>query len=69
MARHAMQWFMYEGDWHLCHLRHLCRPCHHDMEGGGEGGAIGKCAAARAVTWVTSTSRSISGARYNNFLT
>ena len=33
-----MQWFLYEGDWHLCHLRHLCRPCHHDMEGGGRGG-------------------------------
>ena len=38
VARHAMQWFVYEGDWHLCHLCHLCRPCHHDMEGGeGEG--------------------------------
>ena len=35
MARYAMQWFVYEGDWHLCHLCHLCRPCHHDMEGGG----------------------------------
>ena len=38
MARYAMQWFVYEGDWHLCHLCHLCRPCHHDMEGGGWGG-------------------------------
>ena len=37
MARYAMQWFVYEGDWHLCHLCHLCRPCHHDMEGGGGG--------------------------------
>ena len=37
MARYAMQWFVYEGDWHLCHLYHLCRPCHHDMEGGGGG--------------------------------
>ena len=35
MARYAMQWFVYEGDWHLRHLCHLCRPCHHDMEGGG----------------------------------
>ena len=35
-----------------CHLCHLCRPCHHDMER-GEGG-IKKCAAARAVTWVSS---------------
>ena len=34
IARYAMQWFVYEGDWHLCHL---CRPCHHDMEGGGGG--------------------------------
>ena len=33
---------------------HLCRPCHHDMEGGG---GIGKCAAARAVTWVSSMTR------------
>ena len=38
--------------WHLCHP---CWPCHHDMEGGGRG-AIGKCAAARAVTWVSSSS-------------
>ena len=38
MARYAMQWFVYEGDWHLCHLCHLCRPCHHDMEGGGRRG-------------------------------
>ena len=39
MARYAMQWFVYEGDWHLCHLCHLWL-CHHDMEGwGGEGGA------------------------------
>ena len=49
MIRYAMQWFVYEGDWHLCHL------CHHDMEGGGRGGGgIGKCAAACAVTWVSS---------------
>ena len=48
----AMQRFVYEGDRHLCHLCHLCRPCHHDMEGGG--GGIGKCAAARAVAWVSS---------------
>ena len=42
-----------EGDRHLCHLCRLCRPCHHDTEwsgGEGGGGAIGKCAAARAVT-------------------
>ena len=52
MARYAMQWFVYEGDWHLCHLFHLCQPCHHDTEGGG--GGIGKCAVARAVTWVSS---------------
>ena len=36
MAQYAMQWFVYEGDWHLCHLFHVCRPCHHDMEGGGD---------------------------------
>ena len=24
-----------EGDGHLCHLRHLCRPCNHDTEGRG----------------------------------
>ena len=52
MARYTMQWFMYEGDWQLCHMCHLCQPCHHDMEGAG--GGIGKCAAARAVTWVSS---------------
>ena len=42
-----------EGDRHLCHL---CRPCRHDTEGGvgRGGGGIGKCAAARAVTWVSS---------------
>ena len=39
----------------MCHLCHLCRPCHHDTEGGGEGGGgIGKCAATRVVTWVSS---------------
>ena len=38
MARYAMQWFVYQGDWHLCDLCHLSRPCHHDMEGGGGGG-------------------------------
>ena len=55
MARYAMQRFVYEGDWHLRHLFHLCRPCHHDIEGGGRGGeGGGKCAAARAVTWVSS---------------
>ena len=55
MAWYAMQWFVYEGDWHLCHVCHLCQPCHHDMEQGGGGlGAIGKCAMARAVTWVSS---------------
>ena len=51
MAQYAVQWFMYEGDWRLCHLCHMCRPFHHDMEGGG---GIRKCAAARAVTWVSS---------------
>ena len=56
MSRYAMQWFVYEGDGHLCHPCHVCRPCHHDMEGsGGGGGAIGKCAAACAVTWVSSS--------------
>ena len=40
-----------EGDRHLCHLCRLCRLCHHDTEGGG---TIGNCAAARAVTWVSS---------------
>ena len=30
-----------EGDRHLCHLCWLCRPCHHDTEGGGEGGGEG----------------------------
>ena len=48
---HGAQWFVYEGEWHLCHPCHLCRPCHHDMEGGG---VIGKCAATRVVTWVSS---------------
>ena len=38
MARYAMQWFVYQGDWHLCDLCHLSRPRRHDMEGGGEGG-------------------------------
>ena len=50
-----------EGDRHLCHL---CRLCHHDTEGGGGrggGGTIGKCAAARAVTWVSSYTRRIVG--------